>query len=228
VYALHRYQSMEVEYTVDRTMPLPPLEESFSPLNLPSLDRLNPDTTNLRQPHTPEASQVQNTFSTDQNDDGTEAGKRYSGNWQEQLVKAKQVGDFAFAEQLCETRLPLWSAYNQYSILLRAELKAAQANDNGLITTKLHKLYRAAAIAELLHDKSEGETRYTLNQLRNMPLHHLEELDMPYSEIGYAQLRLIRKSDVKLMLDHWGRPAQHRLPRQYHREWWHQFSNIQS
>ena len=27
VYGLHKYQTMEVEYTVDRSMPLPPLED---------------------------------------------------------------------------------------------------------------------------------------------------------------------------------------------------------
>ena len=113
-------------------------------------------------------------------------------------------------------------------MLLRAELKTAEAraSNNGMVATKLLKLYRTAAVAELLHDKSEGEIRYTLNQLRNMPLHELEELDMPYSKIGYAQLRLIRKSDVKLMLDHWGRPMQHCSPRQLHHEWWQQFSKI--
>ncbi len=229
VYALHRYQSLEVEYRVDRTMPLPPLKEGLNTGNLSSLDRLSAGTTNLHPPQTTEASQIHNTPATDQKNDQTDVTESYSGSWQAQVVQAKQAGDFAFAAQLCETRFPLWSAYNQYCILLRAELKTAEAraDETGLIAAKLLKLYRIAAIAELLHDKSAGEIRYTLNQLRNMPLQQLDELDMPYSEIGYAQLRLIRKADEKLMLDHWGRPAQHRSPRQYHRSWWRQFSRIQ-
>ena len=106
VYALHRYQSMEVEYTVDRTMPLPPLKEGLIPVNLPSLDRLNPDIENPHQPHTAETNQVQNNPSIDQNDDESDARTSYSGNWQEQVIQAKQAGDFAFAAQLCETRFP--------------------------------------------------------------------------------------------------------------------------
>ena len=43
---------------------------------------------------------------------------------------------------------------------------------------------------------------------------------MPYLELGYAYLRLIRKQDIKLMHSLWGRPGKHQAPRQLHRDWW--------
>ena len=105
---------------------------------------------------------------------------------------------------------------------MRAKLKAAGLSQ-GDRDNLLNQLYQIAVVAELLHDKSESERRITLNELKRLNLESLSELEISYKDIGYAQLRLIRKSDVKLMLAQWGRPRQHLLPRQFFAQWWSGF-----
>ncbi len=205
IYGLHKHQTMEVEYTVDRTMPLPPINGG------------------LKNPHLEESSFFRSSHSTTQTRDARQAEQATSGisieekqqndeSWQDQVASAKQDGDFDRATQLCRQQFPLWSAYNQACIALRAKLKLEL--DTEQQNAALNELYRIAVIAELLHDKSDGATRYTLSQLRKLDHSGFDAWEIPYSEIGYAQLRLIRKSDVKLMLTAWNRPAQHQLPRQ--------------
>lgn len=231
VYGLHRYQSIEVEYTVDRTMPLPPLEgkhlrsiqlrktaELDYPTGTSSLSQS--PTANPPEPRGDQSQSAKQAKSRSQTHAVRSAG---SAGWQEQVSTAKQAGDFSSALKLCEQQFPLWGAYNQYCIVLRHQLKATPANHQEQEEI-LGRLYATAAIAELLHDKSEGATRFSLKQLRSMALDKLPSLPMPYFEIGYAQLRLIRKSDVKLMISLWGRPNGHLAPRQYHDQWWLEFS----
>lgn len=215
IYGLHKYQSMEVEYTVDRTMPLPPVSGGLKTGGLKN-SRLD-DAMLFRKTHkslegdsgqiaTPKPDTEQ--ASTAQTASKEEQSK---ASWQDQVAAAKQSGDFDQALQLCRQQYPLWGAFNQACITLRSKLKlklTAQEQE-----AVLSELYRTAVIAELLHDKSEGATRYTLNQLRKLDQSALESLEVPYSAIGYAQLRLIRKSDVKLLLSAWNRPASHQLPR---------------
>ena len=211
VFGLHKYQSMEVEYTVDRTMPLPPLGEGINSSNLSKISRRRSA-----------SAAPSNATATDSQAEPAATAVNQT-TWQNLVTAAKQANDLDLALSICQANFPLWGAYNQYCILLRSQLKSsgsAKDEEEAILT----ELYNAAAKAELLHDKTEGATRYSLNQLRNLPLEELNNIAMPYSSIGYAQLRLIRKSDVKLLVSHWGRPEQHLAPRKFHQEWWDNFS----
>jgi hypothetical protein len=79
-------------------------------------------------------------------------------------------------------------------------------------------------VAELLHDKSDDSTNLSLAQLRRRDFRKAESLLIDYEKIGYAQLRLIRKSDIKEMLAAWGRPEGHHLPREAFEDWWLEFA----
>ena len=197
VYGLHRYQTMETEYTVDRSMPLPPLDpESVSPTD-------QSDTPDLER----RSKQVK-----------SKAAKT-SQSWLHKVAELKKAGDLGQAMHLCEQEFPLWGAYNQACIIERLRIKDesidSQQRDSGL-----RRLYHLAVTAELLHDKTGDSEHLTLNQLKELDLSSVNALQHDYDAIGYAHLRLIRKSDIKVMLAHWGRPAQHSQPRDYHRDWW--------
>lgn len=206
VYGLHRYQAMEVEYTVDRTMPLPPLHEEFQAgISARSSNKPQADIP-IQERKNSEAERAAST------QPGPASGPKSSA-WQARVNAAKKSGNLDLAYQICVDNYPLWGAYNQACIILRSRLKSVKLS-RAERETLLGELYRCAVVAELMHDKSYGAEHRTLNQLKQMPLTMLAEQEFDYSAIGYAELRLIRKSDVKLLQTHWGRPETHQLPRQ--------------
>jgi hypothetical protein len=209
VYGLHRYQNVEVEYRVDRSMPLPPLENEFS---LPGTTRRAEIDIDSEQPAL-----------------AAHATDEVSGNghWQQEVTQLKQCDKLEQAFIRCQDEFPLWSAYNQACIILRAQLKPLSATDPQLLA-KLVQLFRLAATAELLHAKSTESEHLTLGQLRQLDLQQINALNMAYSELGYAQLRLIRKNDIKLMQSLWGRPQSHKHPRQLYRGWWAEFTSTRA
>jgi len=224
VYGLHRYQTMEVEYTVDRSMPLPPLESDE--LSAVEPEQSDPDQTSAKPPAarstTVDASSADKPKQTSVSGKADPSQKKTaSQTWLQQVAELKKTEQLDAAMTICREEFPLWGAYNQACIIERLKLK--QAGNNAVEEQAfLERLYRLAAIAELLHDKSDGTDPVPLSQLRELDLAHLDELRFPYQTLGYAHLRLVRKSDIKLMLSHWGRPDQHQLPRDYHRDWWQQ------
>lgn len=213
VYALHRYQTMEVEFNVDRSAPLPPLGKNTSE---PASET---DTRNeVSRPALPRAETKPATTKVAKKQSKTSPAPAVK-SWQDTVAKLKNAGKYQEAVELCEQQMPLWGAYNQLCMLIRGEIKESSrdAKDRDQLVAKL---YNTAAIAELLHDKSPDSEKLTNQQLRKLELSSISALEFPYSEIGYAHLRLIRKSDIKHMVELWGRPANHRVPREYHAAWW--------
>ncbi|MEQ8955500.1 MAG: hypothetical protein RL120_15320, partial [Gammaproteobacteria bacterium] len=140
-------------------------------------------------------------------------------NWLARVNELKKRGQLDRALELCTREFPLWSAYNQACILYRAKIK--QAEDAGeAVETLLRTLYRTAAQAEMLHEVTAGSAKLRLEQLRRLDLSRLSDLEFPYQDIGYTQLRLVRKHDIRMMQGLWGRPRQHSTPRQLHETTW--------
>lgn len=207
VYGLHRYQTMEVEYTVDRSTPLPPLDAE-------------------RDPKT--GKEVRGSAESEAKP-GPSKNKvaKSTQTWLNRVAALKKTGNLEQALAVCEQEYPLWGAFNQACIIERLKIKDENADDEAR-ARGLQRLYQLAVTAELLHDKSDGSDHLTLNQLKALDLSKVNELKHDYNQIGYAHLRLIRKSDIKIMLSTWGRPEQHELPRAYHQTWWLSFIRHQA
>ncbi len=203
VYGLHRYQTMEVEYTVDRSTPLPPLDDAESDADNPGKKSAASDRAAKPRP------------------------VKVTQNWLNKVAQLKKSGDFEAALAICEEEFPLWGAYNQACIIERLKIKDDDTPDP-IRESGLQRLYQLAVTAELLHDKTDETEHLTLNQLKELDLSTVNDLRHDYSEIGYAHLRLIRKSDIKIMLSLWGRPEQHAPPRAHHRQWWESFISQQT
>lgn len=215
VYGLHRYQTMEVEYTVDRSMPLPPLESDAEPQPDPE----SPASAQPPQVKHPAPAKAASGKSSKSEATKSADRKSNSQTWLQQVAELKKANRLDDAMAVCQQEFPLWGAYNQACIIERLKLKQAGSSPENELAF-LDRLYRLALTAELLHDKSEGSESLPLSQLRKLDLDRIDALDFPYPELGYAHLRLVRKTDIKLMLAHWGRPGQHQLPREFHRAWW--------
>ncbi|MEX2468281.1 MAG: hypothetical protein WD396_00860 [Pseudohongiellaceae bacterium] len=219
VYGLHRYQTMEVEYTVDRSMPLPPLEAD---LEIEAGEAKPADRHDSESESRAQASRDKTETET-RTRTSAAAKTRNTQPWLAEVNALKSRDQMVAALSRCRQEFPLWGAYNQACIILRTQLKQSQsasAQQDAL----LEQLYTLAATAEMLHDKSGETPTLNLAQIRQLDLARLDSLTFPYRDIGYAHLRLVRKNDIRLMQARWGRPQQHQLPRTYHREWWQTFS----
>lgn len=201
VYGLHKYQTMEVEFSADRILPLPPLDKNLRKPGKSSPGR--PEVKALQR-HTPATGP---------------AGSADAPDWRTRVSALKQAGDRAAALAVCESAYPAWGAFNQACVLLRSQLGASQ-NSTKQKHDNLMRLYQTAALAELLHDKSSEFVALTARQRQRIDLKAATKLAMPYLDLGYVHLRLIRKQDIKLMRTRWGRPSKHQSPRQLHRDWW--------
>ncbi|MCI5105749.1 MAG: hypothetical protein MRY76_03465 [Pseudomonadales bacterium] len=229
VYGLHRYQTMEVEYNVDRSTPLPPLESDEAGFadSAPDAETEAKTSKSAARADKGQAAQAggktaqRSSVSSNRSAKASKASTSSQG-WLNEVAELKKKGELQQAMQVCKQEFPLWGAYNQACIIERLRLK--QCKDKAEQESILHRLYQLAASAELLHDKSENAEHLTPIQLKSLDLSKLAEIRHDYSEIGYAHLRLIRKSDVKSMIGSWGRPNQHQLPRQVHSHWWQTFT----
>lgn len=142
-----------------------------------------------------------------------------SESWQGHVAELKKNDSLEAALQVCVQALPLWSAYQQATLIHRARIKQL-AQDGEAIDKELKALYRLAAQASFLHDRVKGLPNLPLSQLKKVDLEEVASLDMPYEEIGYNELRLIKKTDIKLLLESWGKPHSHLKPRELHADTW--------
>jgi len=140
-------------------------------------------------------------------------------SWQDQVAYLKRHNQLTQALAVCEAEYPLWGAYSQACIVIRALLKEAQ-DDADNLQPIAEKLYQVATQAELLHEKTPDLPPLSTNQLKKLMLEQLTDFDMPYQKIGYTQLRLLKKTDIKLLTQLWGEPHNHVSPRAHCQAQW--------
>lgn len=211
VLALHKYQTMEVEYNVDRTMPLPPLDGNET--ENPAAEKTTQSAAGNNPKNTPPKSNSARLGKA------AKPGQSAAEKWDQQALRLKQAGNYQGALAVCQNELPLWGAFKQVTVILRHMLQTFEPQ-SAEYRKLLRELYETAVLAELLHDKTVDFPKLKLNQLRQIDLAEAGALDFPYEHIGYAHIRLLSKGDIKQMLELWSRPAQHEIPRKYHVDWW--------
>lgn len=205
VYGLHRYQIFETNERVEQATPLPVLED----LELRSSKFVTDDKSSIKK-ETPTSI-------------STSTSRTSSNNWLEKVALLKEEKRYDEIMMLCAEQYPLWSAYNQTCIALRSKLRSL-GDDHPEQPETLEKLYNTAVLAEFIHDKSPDAQRLSLAQLKLLDLSTMEKLRFDYSSLGYANLRLIRKGDVKRLLSWRGRPQQHQNPRKVYQDTWERLS----
>ncbi len=198
VLGLHQHQLRETKENVDKNLPLPPLNYSFT------------DT----KDETGVPSEVE------------EPSISKSG-WAERVAQYKNAGDLENAFQQCTIGYPLWTAFSQASSVLRAKIREDQKN-NCDESENLEKLYHVAAIASFFHDKIPDLSPLSASRLKKLNIEAWEHLPMPYEQIGYFELRLLKKNDIKLMLKKWGKPSQHCSAKKHHEIVWMELISIYS
>mgnify|MGYP001161301866 CR=1 FL=1 len=139
-------------------------------------------------------------------------------NWLELISDMRKQGQTESALSVCESKFPLYSAYRQATLILRSILQDKNIDEKKTHETLL-RLYKTAATAEMIHmKKSTGETisSTTLKKI-NMPL--IENFSFEYNNLGYTEIPLLTKKDIKALVSRWGEPKKHESPRSLYQKY---------
>ncbi len=123
--------------------------------------------------------------------------------WQEQVKKLKDAAEYEPALVLCQQQFPKAQAFQQAAILLRLQMKQMLDQQQD-INPLLVRLYRCAVLADLFRSGATHKPANPRQALKGLASHEFH-----YQEVGHRQLKLLSKSDTRLLEQRWGEPAQH-------------------
>lgn len=204
VYGLHSNQKRETEETVDRIIPLPPLDAGKS-----ALKRLGATATmDSERFVTKTVSPTINTHTAGHKD-----------SWLELARRLADAGDIEAAMHVCAEKYPQMGAFKQVAVILRRHIRELKQGkyDTG---DSLQHLYEVAAAADYWHGKHPELARPAPRMLKRVDPADWQALEFPYQQIGYSKLALLTSSDVANMVGAWGEPTQHQPVRQFHDQHW--------
>jgi hypothetical protein len=116
--------------------------------------------------------------------------------WADAIKEAR--ADPAAGLAMAKKHLPLPAAFREAAIALRAMIRAKRKDDQA-IEIELGELHRLAAIASLANYDSLEITCFAT----------IEALDLSPKALGWDELPLLNKTDVKLMAEIWPPPSKH-------------------
>lgn len=215
VWVLHRYQQKENEESVDRRVPLPPIElresndeELTGPediLGLAPTDKAEPTLTPVVTPTTVEKDFASPAQASDQ--------------WLELSRTQQASGDYTGALASCHAALPQMGAFRQSCLVLRAQIRD-QKKAKKEISPSLEQLYQLVALADFFHGKTENSKPLSVSASKRVAFESFVALESPYADLGYEHLNLLTKTDIKWLTQTWGEPKQHRHMRELHQNRW--------
>lgn len=123
--------------------------------------------------------------------------------WQDQVRQLKDVGNLDAALALCQQQFPKSQAFQQAAIVLRLQMKQ-QIESREDIGPLLAKLYRCAVLADLFRNGITPKPANPRAALKQLAAHEFD-----YRQIGHHQLKLLSKSDIRLLELRWGAPSGH-------------------
>ena len=216
VWVLHKYQQKENVESVDRTLPLPPLElrqstedELTDPeeiLGLASAKTPNPEPQSIAEP-APVAKAP------------TTTPNSASDQWLASSKAQQAAGDFEQALATCHAALPQMGAFKQSALVLRAQIRAMNKAKQDS-SQALQHLYDLAAMADFFHAKTAHSKPLTPNQCKKINYNDYSELRAGYQDLGYEHLTLLTKTDSKWLTQAWGEPMAHSHMHTIHPKAW--------
>ena len=195
ILVLRKNQQKHTKDTVDRTAPLPSLGDNMLPdFVVPPVTTTAAD---VAPTGVPAASIVEpDTLVED-------AASKNSDNWQHQVKTLRASQQYGEALQVCRTQYPKALAFQQAAIILRQQIKINQER-NMPFEQLLRSLYTLAALADVYSSGNRHEG-FSIVQIEAA----LQNIRDKYSELGYQQLKLLNKSDIRLLEQAWGKPDSH-------------------
>lgn len=118
--------------------------------------------------------------------------------------------------------LPLPAAFREGAVATRSLIREKR-KDKESYADQLALLYWLAAINSFLVPYSEKLQGSGYNILGAIPAQTLKSLSFTYSELGYRQLALLNKTDIKCLIELWGEPESHSTLLDKHRAVWDEY-----
>lgn len=140
-------------------------------------------------------------------------------HWQRRLKELRDAGDFDAALALSRAQYPRIQAFQQSLVTLRAALRQAQ-REKGEIDALLEALHFTAALADLFRPGAPLRPDPRRVDSAGLAAAAAERLALPYARVGYERLRLLTRTDVRLLVTAWGEPEAHRHAEEVAAEAW--------
>lgn len=138
-------------------------------------------------------------------------------DWKEHVQALKNANQFDEALKACQVGWPQWQSYQQAAIVCRAAFRQPDLPEAEAESWR-EALYLLATHASFLHDKVDGMENLSWQRLeKTLAVEDLRNLDSNWQEIGYQQLRLLNKTDCRLLSKSWGEPEQHQSAKHYYK-----------
>lgn len=124
--------------------------------------------------------------------------------------------------QIALENLPLPAAFREGAIAVRALIREKRSNSKNY-DDELSLLYWLAAIESFSIPYSEALKEPGINVLETIPGKLLKGLPFTYAELGYTELKLLNKTDIKWLSERWGEPRQHTSLHKMHGNVWREY-----
>jgi len=137
-------------------------------------------------------------------------------DWRQACQILRDQGHYDPALAICRRAWPQWQSFEHAARVIRAASRNTD-KDSPQYRPWLLRLYTLAAQASFLHDKVDGIPEPARQLLtRGSDPQEIEKFDMPWSQIGYRELRLLTRSDCKQLVAILGEPDMHQSARFFH------------
>lgn len=140
--------------------------------------------------------------------------------WADEIKKYRS--DPAKRLRLALANLPLPAAFREAAVAVRALIRAKRKASEP-IEEDLSLLYWLAAVRSFMLDYAPRLQEPGFNVVEAIPGERLRSLPYKYSELGYRELSLLNKTDVKWLTEVWGEPTSHSTLNDIHKELWAEY-----
>ena len=209
VWMLHRNQQVRNAESVDRTLPLPPLELRDSEAVVSAEDILGLSPVPAPARNAPVAASK----------DPLSPAALTTDHWLDTSKQRLQEGQFASAYAAASSAFPQMRAFRQACRVQRAEIKSRKKQRTSA-EPALQTLYRTAALADYFHGRTTAGGPLSPGALKKVTAADWKSLECPYDTLGVDRLSLLTKTDVRDLQQAWGIPNAHAHMRDLFPEKW--------
>lgn len=143
--------------------------------------------------------------------------------WTDRISKCR--GEPAKALKIAIGQLPLPAAFRTAAVSLRALIRARRKSRESF-ENELVLLYWLAAIRSFILEYAPRLKEPGFNIVERIPGRNLCSLPFSYSELGYRELSLLNKTDVKWLTEAWGEPVSHSTLNALYRNVWEAYESM--
>ena len=140
--------------------------------------------------------------------------------WADRIKKLK--GEPVQRLALALENLPLPASFREAAIATRALIRDKRKQEINYVE-ELALLYWLAAINSFSIPYSDVLQEPGYNVIESIPGKKLKGLLFSYESLGYGNLSLLNKTDIKWITEQWGEPAKHTTLHEMHNELWREY-----